>query len=53
MELGERLSTELQTVGELENLLVARITGAVWRLRHLGRVEAGVFARDLYAELVK
>jgi hypothetical protein len=52
-ELGERLGTELQPIGELENLLVARITAAVWRLRRLGRVEAGIFARDLYAELVK
>jgi hypothetical protein len=53
LELGERLRGELQPVGELENLLVARITAAVWRLRRLGRVEAGIFARDLYAELVK
>jgi len=53
LELGERLRDELQPVGELENLLVARITAAIWRLRRLGRVEAGIFARDLYAELVK
>jgi hypothetical protein len=52
-ELGDILTTELQPVGVLENLLVARITSAVWRLRRLGRVEAGIFARELYAELVK
>jgi hypothetical protein len=52
-ELGERLSTELQPVGELENLLVARITAAVWRLRRLGRVEAGIFAWELYGELAR
>ena len=52
-ELGERLRDELQPVGELENLLVARIIAAIWRLRRLGRVEAGIFARELYAELAK
>jgi hypothetical protein len=52
-ELGDILTTELQPDGALENLLVARITSAVWRLRRLGRVEAGIFARELYAELVK
>jgi hypothetical protein len=52
-ELGEILTAELQPVGALENLLVARITAAVWRLRRLGRVEAGIFARALYAELAK
>src|SRR5215212_4982127 len=53
MELVNILTTELQPVGALENLLVGRITGAVWRLRRLGRVEAGIFARELYTELVK
>ena len=52
-ELGDILTTELQPIGMLENLLVARITAAIWRLRRLGRVEAGIFARELYAELVK
>jgi hypothetical protein len=42
-KLGERLRTELQPVGELENMLVARIISAQWRLRRLGRVEAGIF----------
>ena len=43
-ELGERLRSELQPVGELENLLVDRILSLIWRLRRLGRVEAGIFA---------
>ena len=50
-ELGERLRDELQPVGELENLLVDRIITAYWRLRRLGRVEAGIFAWQLYGEL--
>ena len=52
-ELGDILTTELQPVGAVENLLVARITAAAWRLRRLGRVEAGIFARELYEELAK
>src|SRR5215217_4894666 len=46
-ELSERLREELQPVGELESLLVDRIIAAHWRLRRLGRVEAGVFAWEL------
>jgi hypothetical protein len=52
-ELGERLRAELQPVGELENLLVDRIIAAYWRLRRLGRVEAGIFAWELYEELAE
>jgi hypothetical protein len=46
-ELGERLRAELQPVGELEGMLVDRIIAAYWRLRRLGRVEAGIFAWEL------
>jgi hypothetical protein len=46
-ELGERLRDELQPVGELEDLLVEQIIAAVWRLRRLRRVEAGIFAWEL------
>ena len=42
-ELGESLKAELQPLGELEDLLVGRIVAAYWRLRRLGRVEAGIF----------
>ena len=50
-KLGERLRTELQPVGELENLLVDRIISAHWRLRRLGRVEAGIFTYKYYGTL--
>ena len=50
-DLGERLRAELQPVGELEDLLVDRIVAAYWRLRRLGRIEAGIFAWELYGEL--
>jgi hypothetical protein len=50
-ELGERLRAELRPVGELEGLLVDRIIAAYRRLRRLGRVEAGIFAWELYGEL--
>jgi hypothetical protein len=46
----ERLGAELQPVGELENLLVGRVVAAVWRLRRLGRVEAGIFAWERLEE---
>ena len=52
-ELGERLRNELQPVGELENLLVDRILSLTWRLRRLSRVEAGIFAWELYDELAE
>src|SRR5215217_6441775 len=52
-ELGERLSTELQPVGELENLLVDRVISSYWRLRRLGRVEAGIFAWEHSEELAE
>ena len=54
-ELSECLQEELQPVGELESLLVDRIIATVIatvrRLRRLGRVEAGIFAFELYGEL--
>jgi hypothetical protein len=50
-ELGQSLRAELQPVGELESLLVDRIIASYWRLRRLGRVEAGIFAWELYGEL--
>jgi hypothetical protein len=45
-ELAEGLRAELQPVGELEGLLVDRITSLLWRLRRLGRLEAGVFIQE-------
>jgi len=52
-DLGERLRAELQPVGELENLLADRITTLFWRLRRLGRVEAGIFAWEFYEQLIE
>src|ERR687897_1425798 len=52
-ELGHNLRAELQPVGELESLLVDRIIASYWRLRRLGRVEAGIFAWELYGELAR
>jgi hypothetical protein len=52
-ELGERMRDELQPAGELEVLLVDRIISCAWRLQRLGRVEAGVFAFELYGELAE
>src|SRR5918997_7079192 len=52
-ELAERLRAELQPVGELESILVDRITSLLWRLRRLERVEAGIFAWELYGELAE
>jgi hypothetical protein len=46
-EVGERMRAELQPVGELEDLLVEQIIAAVWRIRRLRRVEAGIFAWEL------
>jgi hypothetical protein len=37
----------------VESLLVGRIIAAYWRLLRLGRVEAGIFAFELYGELAK
>jgi hypothetical protein len=42
-ELDQYLRAELQPVGELENLLIDRVVAAYWRLRRVGRVEAGIF----------
>ena len=53
MELDENLRAELKPVGELENLLVDGIVAAHWRLRRLRRVEAGIFAWELYGELAE
>ena len=43
-QLSERLGRALDPVGELEVVLADRIIGLVWRLRRLGRIEAGILA---------
>src|SRR5215213_3742668 len=52
-ELGEHLRAELQPVGELENLLGDRIIASYWRLRRVGRIEAGIFAWERSEELAE
>ena len=52
-ELDENLRDELQPVGELENLLVDSIVAAHWRVHRLRRVETGIFAWELYGELLE
>ena len=50
-ELSEHLRDELQPAGVVENLLVEQIIASYWRLRRLGRVEAGIFAWERLEEL--
>ena len=38
-------------MGALESLLVERVISSTWRLQRLGRVEAGIFVRELYGEM--
>ena len=52
-ELSEHLRDELQPNGELEGSLVERVVAADWRLRCLGRVEAGIFAGERFEELAE
>ncbi len=49
----ECFPTPPQPVGELENLLVDSIIAAHWSLRRLRRVESGIFAWQLYGELLE
>jgi hypothetical protein len=51
--LSEHLRDELQPNGELEGSLVERVIAADWRLRCLGRVEAGIFAGERFEELAE
>jgi hypothetical protein len=44
---------ELRPAGELEGLLVERVIAAAWRLRRLGRVEAGIFVWERLEELAE
>ena len=48
--LGERMVAELQPEGELEEQLVEQIVVALWRLRRLHRVEAGIFNFELASD---
>ena len=50
-ELGERLRKEFNPIGELESVLVDRIIGLAYRLRRLGKIEAGVLSWRYYGVL--
>jgi len=52
-ELDEHLRAELDPHGELERLLVDRIVAGYWRLRRLGRVEAGIYVWEHYEEIAE
>jgi hypothetical protein len=52
-ELGERLRRELNPVGEHQSLLVERIIGLYWRLRRLGKIEAGVLTWQYHGTLAE
>jgi hypothetical protein len=47
---AETLYVELQPIGELESALVGRIGGLLWRLKRVGRLEAGILMWE-HAEL--
>jgi hypothetical protein len=51
-ELGKQLREQLQPVGEMEELLVDRILASLWRLKRLGRVEAGLFTWKYYESVL-
>jgi hypothetical protein len=51
MGVTERLMADLQPEGTLEILLVEDIIVAYWRLRRFRRVEADMFARQLYEDM--
>jgi hypothetical protein len=44
----ERLRAELNPGGELESVLAERIIGLPWRLRRLGKIEAGILTWRYY-----
>jgi hypothetical protein len=51
--LAEAMRAELAPEGPQEQLLVEMMVRALWRLRRLGRVEAGIFAWKHYGILVE
>lgn len=47
ISFSDRMRSELQPSGEVENLLVDRIIASAWRLRRLVKVEVGIFRREM------
>ena len=52
-ELAEQLRNDLRPVGELETLQVEQIVAGYWRLRRLGRIEAGIFTSERFEILAE
>ncbi len=50
-DLRDRLSEDLEPVGELETLLADRIIAIAWRLQRVCRVEVGILIQGYYGEL--
>lgn len=48
--LCDRLNDELSPVGVLEEQIVLRMAGALWRLRRLSHIEAGLLTGNVAAE---
>lgn len=53
VELRTALEEQLHPEGILESIVVDRIVSAIWRLRRLGRVEAGLFDIGYFEEVSK
>ena len=44
----EALRAQFDPVGPIEDLMVDRIAGCLWRLQHVGRVEASVYRHQVF-----
>lgn len=45
-DFSARIMTDLRPVGEIESVLVDRITNILWRLQRFNHVETGLFVRE-------
>ncbi len=51
--LAKSLREALDPVGALEVVLAERIIGLVWRLRRLGKIEAGILACEMAGVMIQ
>src|SRR6266705_1326257 len=49
-DFSAKIRTDLRPVGEMESILVDRITNILWRLRRFSHVETGLFVREWLAD---
>jgi hypothetical protein len=49
-DFSARIRSDLHPVGEMEFILVDRITNILWRLRRFSHVETGLFVREAVAD---